>query len=126
MTDLESSIQFLPGVGPKRAELIARELGVGTLGELIRIYPFRYVDRSRITPIAAIDSCAAAIQIRARVVRATLYGQGSAVIARNEFSPDGTLVSRTLARETVNGVPRQQLPYPGAGQLPDALWSSSR
>ena len=110
MTDLESSIQFLPGVGPKRAELIARELGVGTLGELIRIYPFRYVDRSRITPIAAIDSCAAAIQIRARVVRATLYGQGSAVIARNEFSPDGTLVSRTLARETVNGVPRQQGP----------------
>ena len=96
MTDLESSIQFLPGVGPKRAELIARELGVGTLGELIRIYPFRYVDRSRITPIAAIDSCAAAIQIRARVVRATLYGQGSAVIARNEFSPDGTLAPEAL------------------------------
>lgn len=113
MTDLESSIQFLPGVGPKRAELISRELGVSTLGGLIRIYPFRYVDRSSLTPIAAIDSCAAAIQVRARVVQATLYGQGSAVIACSRISEDGSAIVQTPAREIVNGVPRQQAPESG-------------
>ena len=35
-TDID--IQFLPGVGPKRAELISKELGVNTIGELLRLY----------------------------------------------------------------------------------------
>ncbi|MDD6508134.1 MAG: hypothetical protein PUF43_01550, partial [Bacteroidales bacterium] len=46
MKELESSIQFLPGVGPKRAELISKELGISTFGELLRFYPHRYIDRS--------------------------------------------------------------------------------
>ena len=37
---LDMDIQFLPGVGPKRAELLRKELGVGTVGELLRLYPF--------------------------------------------------------------------------------------
>ena len=45
-------IQFLPGVGPKRAELMRKELGVSTVGELLRLYPFRYIDRSSYNRIA--------------------------------------------------------------------------
>ena len=49
---LDMDIQFLPGVGPKRAELLRKELGVGTVGELLRLYPFRYIDRSSFMRIA--------------------------------------------------------------------------
>ena len=49
-TDID--IQFLPGVGPKRAELISKELGVNTIGELLRLYPFRYIDKSSYVRIA--------------------------------------------------------------------------
>ena len=44
--ELDTSIQYLSGVGPKRAVLLQRELGLETLSDLIHLYPFRYIDRS--------------------------------------------------------------------------------
>lgn len=67
-----SDIQFLKGVGPKRALLLGSELGVTSVSDLIHIYPFRYVDRSTVVPIAAVRSTAAMVQLRAQVVSATL------------------------------------------------------
>ncbi len=69
MDELNMDIQFLPGVGPKRAALLKKELGAGTLGELLRIYPFRYIDRSSIVRICDARPDMAYIQIRARVLR---------------------------------------------------------
>ena len=69
-------IQFLPGVGPKRAELLRKELGVGTVGELLRLYPFRYIDRSSFMRIADARPDMAYVQFRARVMRVDLYGRG--------------------------------------------------
>ena len=66
---LDMDIQFLPGVGPKRADLLKKELGVGTVGELLRLYPFRYIDRSSFVSIAQARPDMAYIQIKARVVR---------------------------------------------------------
>ena len=71
-------IQFLPGVGPKRAELLRKELGVETVGELLRIYPFRYIDRSSFVRIADARPDMAYVQIRARVIRVNLYANSSA------------------------------------------------
>ncbi|MBQ5639301.1 MAG: ATP-dependent DNA helicase RecG, partial [Bacteroidales bacterium] len=82
MNNLGTSIQFLSGVGPKRAELLRRELGIETLSDLISLYPFRYIDRSGITPIAEIQSTAASVQIRARVLSRTLLGPSGAVISQ--------------------------------------------
>ena len=48
---LDMEIQFLPGVGPKRAELLRKELAVETVGDLLRMYPFRYIDKSSIVRI---------------------------------------------------------------------------
>ncbi len=42
---LDTEVQFLPGVGPKRASLLKSELGVSTVGDLLRTFPFRYIDR---------------------------------------------------------------------------------
>lgn len=80
MKELDTSIQYLSGVGPKRAELLKRELGIETLSDLIHLYPFRYIDRRGITRICDVRPDLAYVQIRARVVSRTLYGQGSTVI----------------------------------------------
>ena len=66
---LDMDIQFLPGVGPKRAALLKKELAVGTIGELLKLYPFRYIDRSSFIRIPDIRPEMAYIQIRAKVLR---------------------------------------------------------
>ena len=71
-SDME--VQFLPGVGPKRAELLRKELGVSTVGELLRVYPFRYIDRSSFVRIADARPDMAYIQIRATVMKIDLHG----------------------------------------------------
>ena len=63
MSELDTDIMYLKGVGPKRADLLKKELGVSTLGELIRLYPFRYMDRSSIQPIASVSQSLAYIQV---------------------------------------------------------------
>lgn len=80
MSAEDTSIQYLPGVGPKRAALLEQELNVRTFGDLIRLYPFRYIDRSSLQRIADIRPDLAYVQVMARVVRATLYGPSGAVI----------------------------------------------
>ena len=79
MTQLKSDIQYLPGVGPKRAQLLKSELEIATFGDLIHLYPFRYIDRSSIQRIAEITPDVAHVQVMARVIRATLYGPGSSI-----------------------------------------------
>lgn len=71
MGELGTSIQFLSGVGPKRAELLKKELGLETLDDLIHFYPFRYIDRSSVQRIADVDSTLAFIQIKAKVISLT-------------------------------------------------------
>ncbi len=70
-------VQFLPGVGPKRAELLRKELEVSTVGELLRVFPFRYIDRSSFVRVADARPDMAFVQIRARVMRVVLYGSAS-------------------------------------------------
>ena len=82
-TELNTSIQYLSGVGPKRAELLRRELGIETLSDLIQLYPFRYIDRSGITPIAEVAPDLAYVQIQARVLSRTLYGPGGSVVPQD-------------------------------------------
>ena len=79
-TELKPEIQFLKGVGPKRALLLESELGIKTVNDLIRTYPYKYIDRSTIIPIADIRTDSAYIQVRARVVSTTLLDKsGNAV-----------------------------------------------
>ena len=75
----DMEIQFLPGVGPKRAELLRKELAVATVGDLLRLYPFRYIDKSSITRICDARPDMAYLQIRARVTRVDLYEAKGAV-----------------------------------------------
>lgn len=76
MSELNSEIQYLKGVGPKRAELLKKELGINTLQDLLQVYPFRYMDRTTIQRIADINQSSAAIQIKATVREAKIVGEG--------------------------------------------------
>lgn len=74
---LETEVQFLPGVGPKRAALLRSELEVVTIGDLLHLYPFRYIDRSSIQRISDIHPTSALVQILAQVVKSELSGKGA-------------------------------------------------
>jgi ATP-dependent DNA helicase RecG len=76
---LDTPIEYLKGVGPKRAEVLRRELGIATFYDLLTYYPFRYVDRSRFYAIAGINSDAAWVQIRGKVTSTQLVGKGVAM-----------------------------------------------
>lgn len=68
MGQLSTNIQFLGGVGPKRAVLLRQELGLETLGDLIHFYPTRYIDRTTVHKIASLSPDLAYVQIQARVI----------------------------------------------------------
>ena len=74
---LDTEVQFLPGVGPKRASLLRTELEITTVGDLLHTYPFRYIDRSSIQYISDIRSGSAYVQILAQVVSVELTGKGA-------------------------------------------------
>ena len=48
MSDLSTrDIKFLPGVGPKKAELFNKELKIFSFEDLLYYFPYKYIDRSR-------------------------------------------------------------------------------
>ncbi len=82
-TDPKPEIQFLKGVGPKRALLLESELGAGTVQELIRVFPYKYIDRSTVIPIAGIQATGAYIQVRGTVISATLLDKAGNQVAQD-------------------------------------------
>ncbi len=77
MPDLRNTdIQYLPGVGPKRAELLKKELGIHSFHDLLYYFPFRHIDRSTIHRICEIDEDMPYIQLRGRFITFTTAGNG--------------------------------------------------
>jgi len=72
---LQTDIKFLKGVGPQRADLLVKELGISTVGDLLRHYPFRYIDRTKIYTISSINTSLTFIQLRGRIVSFKKEGQ---------------------------------------------------
>jgi len=64
---LKNEIQFLPGVGPKRAELLRNELNINTFGDLLYHFPYKYIDRSKFYSIREINSSLPYIQIKGKI-----------------------------------------------------------
>jgi len=73
---LQQDIQFLQGVGPKRADLLREELGIHTFEDLLTHYPYRYVDRSKFYRISEVTSDMPHIQIRGQVAGYANIGKG--------------------------------------------------
>jgi ATP-dependent DNA helicase RecG len=69
-------IKFLPGVGPKKADLLDKELGIRTAEDLLRHYPYKYVDRSRFYYIHEISEEMPFIQLKGQIIRFEKAGEG--------------------------------------------------
>jgi ATP-dependent DNA helicase RecG len=72
---LDQDIKYLKGVGPKRAELLQKELGMITCRDVLFYFPFKYIDRSRIHKINEIDSTQAFIQLKGKIIRFKVEGK---------------------------------------------------
>ena len=72
---LETPIEFLKGIGPKRAEVLQKEFGIVTYEDLLHYYPYRHVDKSKVYKIAQISGESFYMQFYGRVVRYEILGQ---------------------------------------------------
>ena len=72
---LDTAVEFLKGVGPKRAELLQKELGIFTCGQLLNYFPFRYIDRTRFYKINELGSDLPYVQILGRITSKELIGE---------------------------------------------------
>jgi len=61
---LDSNITYLTGVGPKRAELLSKELNINTFRDLLYYFPYKYIDRTRFYSIAELDPDLPVVQIK--------------------------------------------------------------
>jgi ATP-dependent DNA helicase RecG len=74
---LDQEIKFLPGVGPKKAELLDKELKIKTFRDLIYYFPFKYIDRTKFYKISEIHSQMPYIQIKGKIHSLETVGEGS-------------------------------------------------
>ncbi|MEO7080015.1 MAG: OB-fold nucleic acid binding domain-containing protein, partial [Flavobacteriales bacterium] len=83
---LDTPIEYLKGVGPQRGELMRKELGVGTFGDLLLHYPFRYVDRTHFNAISGINEEGTPVQLRGILKGVRMVGekQGRRLTAKLE------------------------------------------
>ena len=76
MTFFSQDIKFLSGVGPKKRDILAREAGIETFGDLIEYYPYKYIDRSRIYAIREMCGEMPYVQIRGSILSWEVYDTG--------------------------------------------------
>ena len=89
---LDTDIKFLPGVGPKRAELLAAEAGIQTFRDLLTYFPYKYVDKTRFYSVRELDTDMQYVQIRGKIRRFVTEGGGTAKRLMADFFDDTGVV----------------------------------
>lgn len=85
---LNTPIEYLKGVGPARAEILQKELGIFTFGDLLEHYPFRYIDRSKFFKTTELEVDMPFIQLKGRVGDFRLSGPPRKQILKGTFYDD--------------------------------------
>lgn len=90
MLDLDKrSITYLPGVGPKKAEILQKEAGISSYEDLLFYFPYKYIDRSRFYKVAEISGNMPYIQLKGQILYFDTLGEGRSKRLVGKFS-DGT------------------------------------
>lgn len=77
MSDISNiDIKYLSGVGPKKAEILNKELDIFSVEDLLHYYPYKYIDKSRIFYIHEIDGNMPYIQLRGHITAFETIGEG--------------------------------------------------
>lgn len=72
---LNTPIAYLKGVGPQKADVLKKELGIGTYQDLLVHYPFRYVDRTKFYKIRELHGDLPLVQLIGRVISKNVIGE---------------------------------------------------
>lgn len=90
MLDLEKrSITYLPGVGPKKAEILRKEADISSYEDLLFYFPYKYIDRSRFYKVAEVNGNMPYIQLKGRILYFDTVGEGRTRRLVGKFT-DGT------------------------------------
>ncbi|MBR5654736.1 MAG: ATP-dependent DNA helicase RecG [Prevotella sp.] len=73
---LEQDVMYVPGVGPKKKELLSRELNIQTFGDLLEYYPYKYVDRSRIYQSNELSADMPFVQLKGKILSFEQFEMG--------------------------------------------------
>jgi ATP-dependent DNA helicase RecG len=93
---LKTELKYLPGVGPKRAQLLKDELGMETWEDLLYYFPYRYIDRSKFYKVEELDKELPYIQIKGQFTHFELTS-----ISRNSKKLTGYFADETGIVEIV-------------------------
>ena len=114
MFDLATrDIKYLPGVGPQRAAVLEKELGIRSLHDLLYYFPYKYIDRSRLYYVHEIDGNMPYIQLRGQILSFEEAGEGYRKRLVAHFS-DGTGVVDLVwfqGQKYVTGKYKVRTPY---------------
>jgi len=72
---LETPIEYLKGVGPARGELLRKEIGIHKYGDLINLFPNRYIDRTRYYRINELLNSNSEVQVVGKVINIKSVGE---------------------------------------------------
>jgi ATP-dependent DNA helicase RecG len=70
----ETPVMYLKGVGPRKAELLKKELGIENFEDLLQYYPFRYVDKTRIYNVSDVTSDTTYFQLKGKIYNVNAVG----------------------------------------------------
>lgn len=87
--NLDNEIKYLPGVGPKRSQILEKEAGIYTFRDLLYYFPYRHIDRSKFYRIRDIESDSHFVQIKGKILSLNLSGPPKKQRLNARFS-DGT------------------------------------
>ncbi|HLP36456.1 ATP-dependent DNA helicase RecG [Lacibacter sp.] len=72
---MSSPIEYLKGVGPLRGDLLKKELNIFTFGDLLEHFPYRHLDKTKITPIAQVNMSMDYVQVAGRLTDFEIIGE---------------------------------------------------
>jgi ATP-dependent DNA helicase RecG len=73
---MSADIKYLAGVGPKKAEILNKEIDVFSVEDILYYFPYKYIDRSRIYRICEIDGSMPYIQLKGHITAFETFGEG--------------------------------------------------
>ena len=73
---LKQDIMYVNGVGPTKKQILNKELGIMTIGDMLEYYPYKYVDRSRIYTISSLTQDMSFVQIKGRILSFETFQMG--------------------------------------------------
>ncbi|CEJ70379.1 ATP-dependent DNA helicase RecG [Chryseobacterium oranimense G311] len=89
---LETSIEYVKGIGPDRAKLIKGVLGLSTVEDLLNFYPIRYLDKNKVYKISQLEESAIEVQLKGRITQVQEVQTGKTKRLSAKFNDDtGTM-----------------------------------